>query len=177
MPSRRTLSYRPAKSNSFPSCRFVKCGSLSLPFFSHSKYLWSPIIKFTNIQKMMNTHPSHGIAQRFQLRRLFHMPVPSIKFSLRALIVFSVRSSCLLQWGTRPHFMVCITSSEFASELPAAPLPSPRRRITGACERGATLCLDSSQKRRQRRVGRVRPGLESVLVDPFCRVQVIAIQL
>lgn len=115
--------------------------SFPQPFVIPSPHIVIPVLTTTNTA----THPSQGIAHLFHPLKLFHMSVPSIRFSPRALIVFSVRSSCLLQCGTRPHFIVCRTSPSGvellgASDDPSAG-PSCLRRMTGALERGAMLYL------------------------------------
>ena len=69
------------------------------------------------------TYPCATTTQRFRPLMLPHIPPPSSRFSARALIVFRVGGSALLQWGTRPHLIECITS---------AGSPGCARRMTGA---------------------------------------------
>src|SRR6266566_7333790 len=57
------------------------------------------------------TYPCATTTQRFLPLTLPHIPPPSWRFSARALIVFKVGGSALLQWGTRPHFIECMTSA------------------------------------------------------------------
>ena len=79
----------------------------------------------------VRAHPCATTTQRFRPLTLPHIPAPpSSRFSARALIVFSVGGSALLQWGTRPHLMDCMTSAGSSGRA---------RRTTGACVRGATL--------------------------------------
>ena len=57
------------------------------------------------------TYPCARTTQRFLPLTLPHIPPPSWRFSPRALIVFKVGGSALLQWGTRPHLIECTTSA------------------------------------------------------------------
>ena len=96
--------------------------------------------------------------QRFRPLILFHIPLPSKRFSPLALMVFRLVSSYLHQWGTNPHFIVCsivpFSTSTFSffpvscllswwdSGLCSNNSRSSNRftlLITGACVLGATL--------------------------------------
>lgn len=84
------------------------------------------VLVITDAQSLkdgLRTHPSQTTAQRFFPLMLAHIPVwPSTSASLRALIVLSDLSSCLLKCGTSPHFIVCrIRASSGCEDVALAP--------------------------------------------------------
>ena len=87
-------------------------------------------VPFTSRKYVTHTYPCATTTQRFLPLTLPHIPPPSWRFSARALMVFKVGGSALLQWGTRPHFIECMTSAGSSGCA---------RRMTGAWVRGATL--------------------------------------
>ena len=126
------------------------------------------------------------MAHRFLPLRLPHNPPPSMRASDRALIVLKLFSSCLLQCGTTPHFIVCMITS-FCVASPVLSCVGGRSacrwRMTGAWVRGAILYLQIGSIRVSLKHYRCPgpatcylPWLKLLLVHPFADMDVIPIQ-
>jgi hypothetical protein len=86
---------------------------ISYPQMTIYAVLFSTQVPFTvgETERGYVTYPCARTTQRFLPLTLPHIPPPSWRLSARALIVFKVGGSALLQCGTRPHFIECMTSA------------------------------------------------------------------